>query len=514
MTSHTVADKSIQFLLDLSFDPASVAGYDGYFRLLNPAWANTVGTSPNQLMEHPLIFWIHPEDQAEVSRKIEKLRREGTEVTFTSRFQCGNREYTTLEWKLAADPERQLIYAVARDATEAGMNRETIQRREREILTLYRLSEILQSPQPIDELYREIVDEICSATGFPIATIAFFDETRKKIVFRGARGLPVRSGRSSSELPIEDTFSGVVVRTGKPFIVTAASETSKYRSTVLRKAGAETFYGYPMMVGNKVVGALGLAHPESIEIDSHTAQWIQSLANYVAALTERKLSEENLKRSGQQLRDLSAHLRFAVEEERKSIAREIHDELGQELSLLGLELGLMEARLRKDQKDLRRTAKSMAKLVNSSIQTVRRISSDLRPMVLDNLGLGAAADWHTREFQRRTRIRCELRVSPPDIKLDSERSTALFRILQEALTNVARHSKATRVRVHLEEKGKKINLTVRDNGIGLTKEQAQDVRSYGLTGIRERVLHLGGTCTMAGSPEKGTQISVTIPKEQ
>jgi PAS domain S-box-containing protein len=511
MVSDTDLDSSIQSLLDLSSDLTCVVGYDGYFRHLNCNWEGAVGFTSKELLERSMISWIHSDDQAGMKRAFKRARENKTAVSVECRFHCKNNDFRKLEWHLTSNSGRQLTYAIVRDRSDAQSARDTLQRREREILTLYRLSEILHSPLPIDDLYKEIVDEICSATGFPIATIAIFDEAKKKIVFRGSKGLPVQSGRSSSELPMEDTFSGVVVRTGKPFIITAASATSKYRSTVLRKAGAETFYGYPMMVGNKIIGALGLAHPESIEIDVHTAQWIQSLANYVAALTERKLSEEQLKRSGEQLRDLSAHLRLAVEEERKNIAREIHDELGQELSLLGLELGLLQAKLRHDQKDLRASTKSMAKLINSSIQTVRRISSDLRPMVLDNLGLGAATEWHTKEFQRRTRIRCELQVIPPEIRLDSERSTALFRILQEALTNVARHSKATRVKVRLEEKGTSISLTVRDNGIGLTKEQADDIRSYGLTGIRERVLHLGGTCTLAGSRGKGTQVSVTIP---
>jgi signal transduction histidine kinase len=397
--------------------------------------------------------------------------------------------------------------------SNATNSEEILVQRDKEMLTLFKISEIFQSARPLDELYNDIVEEICTATGFPIVTIAITDTKRQRISFRGAKGLPIPKGQSLLEMPFEDTFSGTIVKTGKPLIIDHASELQDYRSTILEQLGAQTFIGYPMVVGGKIIGAISLAHANSIPLSEQTKRWIQTLANYVAALTERKQAEEELRNSHDQLRNLAAHLRSAVEDERKSIAREIHDELGQELSLLQLELGLVESRLRADQKELRKRTKVMSKLIDSAIQTIQRISSDLRPTLLDNLGIGAAVEWQTKEFQRRTKIACEVSIIPPEIKLDQDRSTALFRILQEALTNIARHAHATSVTVVLAERNAGVELTVIDNGIGIVPERIADARSFGLIGMRERVYQLDGTVTVTGTPREGTQVRVSIPRK-
>ena len=512
-TSHTKDHTAPERLLDLSLDLFCIVGADGYFKHLSNAWEKTLGFTTKELMEQPYIEFIHPDDRDTTKEQLQRAMTGESLASFENRFLCKDGPHKWLTWRAKADPGNRLLYAVARDATERKIAEEALARRDREILTSHKLWEIFHSHQPLDQLYNDIVEEICAATGFPIAVIAIFDEAHQKIIFQGSKGIPAPFGLTSPEFHTEDTFSGVVVRTGKPLIVTRASEHSEYKSAILEKVGGQTFVGFPMMVGEKIVGSLGLAHPESIEITDGMARWIESLANYVAALTERKRAEEDLRLSREQLRELSTHLRSAVEEERKRIAREIHDELGQELSLLRLELGLIEGRLRKDQKDLRKGTKSMSKLIISSIQTVRRISSDLRPTLLDSLGLGAAVEWQVKEFQKKTKIRCDLSIEPTELKVDQDRSTALFRILQEALTNVARHSKATKVKVKLQASEKSIVLTVQDNGIGIAPERIADAKSFGLIGIRERVHQLGGSVSIGGSRKKGTLVSVTVSRE-
>jgi signal transduction histidine kinase len=148
-----------------------------------------------------------------------------------------------------------------------------------------------------------------------------------------------------------------------------------------------------------------------------------------------------------------------------------------------------------------------------SIQSVQRISADLRPTLLDILGLGAAVDWAAKEFQKRTGIPCHFSVDPPEMKVDQERSTALFRILQEAFTNVLRHAKATKVSVQLVKLPGAVVLTVQDNGVGISLQRITDSKSVGLTGMRERVLPWGGTLAITSKPAKGTEIVVTVPIE-
>ena len=218
----------------------------------------------------------------------------------------------------------------------------------------------------------------------------------------------IQSDRPTLEIPIDGTPAGEVVRTGNPVIETHLLERSKYQQTGLRQTQAQTFIGYPMKIGEKIIGCLNLLHTENIEISKEMEQWIGSLANYVAVLTYRKRTEEELRLSREQLRELSNYTQSAIEVERKRIAREIHDELGQQLSLLQLELGVIENKLPRSEKDLRNKSKSMTKLIDATIRTVQRISTDLRPTLLDDLGLGAAVEWEVKEFQKRTKIKCHI----------------------------------------------------------------------------------------------------------
>jgi len=228
-------------------------------------------------------------------------------------------------------------------------------------------------------------------------------------------------------------------------------------------------------------------------------------------ITERKRADEELLTSREQLRNLAAHLQAVREGERTSIAREIHDDLGQTLTALKMDLSLLGAKLPKDQKSLLKKTKSMSKLIDSTIQTVQRISAELRPGVLDDVGLTAALEWQGNEFQKRTGIKCELTVDPEDIFLDKDRSTAIFRIFQETLTNVARHSKAKWIKVNLKKKARRLELKVRDNGRGITEEQISNSKSFGLIGIRERVQFLGGKVEIRGIQNRGTTLKAWIP---
>jgi PAS domain S-box-containing protein len=400
---------------------------------------------------------------------------------------------------------------VVRDLTRRVRGREALLKRNRELLTFYKLSEIVLSSRPLEQSYTAIVKEISQATGFPIVTVAIYDESRDMMVFRGLMNFPGNPGRPVLELPANQTLSGIIMRTGKPIIESHLIGNPRYRSILMRGVKAHTFVGHPMKYRGRFIGCLNLAHTKSVEVSASTVKWIESLANYVALLTERKHIEEELRESREQLRELSRETHSAIEEERKRIAREIHDQLGQELSLFQLELGLIQDQLLRTQKDLRKKLQTMSTLVDSSIKTVQRISADLRPTLLDNLGLGAAVEWAAKEFQKRTRIRCQVALAPAEVKIDQDRSTALFRTLQEALTNVLRHAKATKVSIQLMKTEDAIVLTIRDNGTGIPRKRINDSKSVGLTGMRERVRPWGGKVVITGELRKGTEITVTVP---
>jgi two-component system, NarL family, sensor histidine kinase UhpB len=228
-------------------------------------------------------------------------------------------------------------------------------------------------------------------------------------------------------------------------------------------------------------------------------------------ITMRKQTEEELKTSREQLRNLLAYLESAREKERMYIAREIHDELGQTLTALKMDLFWMHKRLPGEQKALTEKTVSMLKLIDSAATTVRRISGELRPGLLDDLGLTAAIEWQIGEFQRRTGIQCEVVLDPEEIIIGQDISTALYRIFQEALTNIARHSHAKTAEIFLEMKQHEIRLSIKDNGRGISPNKIGSTKSFGLIGIRERVRLLQGEVEITGANNKGTTVRVTIP---
>ena len=228
-------------------------------------------------------------------------------------------------------------------------------------------------------------------------------------------------------------------------------------------------------------------------------------------IAERRLAEEQLKASEENLRALAARLQSVVEEERTRIAREIHDELGQALTGLKMDLTWLAGKLPKGQKSLTGKMTSVFELIDGTIQSVRRIASGLRPDVLDEVGLAAAIGWQTHDFQKRTGIRCKIEVPADGATVDKERSTAAFRIFQELLTNVARHAQATKVGIALQLDDHSLVLKVEDNGKGIASTEPHRTKSLGLLGIRERVALFGGKVEITGTPGKGTRVTVSIP---
>jgi PAS domain S-box-containing protein len=247
---------------------------------------------------------------------------------------------------------------------------------------------------------------------------------------------------------------------------------------------------------------------ELTELDGQTV-----VIGMIIDITERKRMENELMRSREQLRRLSARLQQIREEERIRIAREIHDELGGFLTVLKLDLSSLGKEATTSSPSFRLQLDSMAKTMVAAIGSVRRICSDLRPSVLDHIGLAAAIEWQVQEWQAKTGIRCTTSSRIDDEHLDPGRATAAFRILQEALTNVARHARATSVQVRMWTELGRLRLEVRDNGCGIDETTVSDATSLGLLGMKERVFTFGGRVDIYGSPQRGTTVDVSIPLE-
>jgi len=228
-------------------------------------------------------------------------------------------------------------------------------------------------------------------------------------------------------------------------------------------------------------------------------------------ITDRKMAEQELLASRTQLRELSAYLQVVREEERTRISRELHDELGQSLTAIRIGLSVIETQHGMQDDEWLKSVSGLKKIADSTVESVQRIAADLRPLILDELGLLPAMDWLLESFSERSAIAYELSLPSTPLAFSREASTAIFRILQESLTNVSRHSQATLVGVALKETKDFITLKITDNGKGIDSSVSRH-DSLGLLGMRERAFMLGGKLKIQSRAGSGTSIEVRIPK--
>ena len=241
--------------------------------------------------------------------------------------------------------------------------------------------------------------------------------------------------------------------------------------------------------------------------------WLYRQSMQARALSlEQGLRErtEELLRSRQRIRELVSHQERVREHERTCVAREIHDELGQYLTALRMDTALLRIKLVTLDPALVERTDAMKDLIDHTITAVRSLATQLRPAALD-LGLASAAEWLVHDFSARAGVECLLDIPEKDLELSEDLATATFRILQESLTNVSRHARAGMVEIHIERDADALHMNVRDDGVGFDLQQAGEHKTYGLMGIRERAIMLGGEVHIVSSPGAGTNLTVRLP---
>ena len=238
---------------------------------------------------------------------------------------------------------------------------------------------------------------------------------------------------------------------------------------------------------------------------------VKGYIGIVLDVTERKEAEISLEENSKQLRELSRHLQQVREEERTKIAREIHDELGQQLTGLKMDIAWLMKKTGMDNPDIKKKFADTLLLVDNTVRSIRRIATELRPSVIDDLGLNASLEWQVTELRRRMNIEIEYVNSFDDTNINPDISIGIFRILQESLTNIAKHAAAKKLKISITELDGTVTLTVEDDGIGFETAAKKDQLTFGLIGIKERTSMLQGECTIFSEPGRGTKIVVRIP---
>jgi len=255
---------------------------------------------------------------------------------------------------------------------------------------------------------------------------------------------------------------------------------------------------------------------EEFPIDASISQLAEDGTRFFTVIlrdvTARVQGEQALRRSKEELQELGAAAHMAREQEKSRIARELHDELGQALTMLQMDVAWCKDNQPQSPGFSAKIAR-MEALLKTTVAATRRIASDLRPLMLDDLGLLPAVEWLVQNFKQRTGVACALHVDDPDLPVAGAHATAVFRIVQESLTNVAKHANATRADVAIDQADGEVHVRVSDDGIGFDLGDARRPNAFGLLGVRERASLLGGTVAISSAPGKGTRVDVRLPVE-
>lgn len=373
----------------------------------------------------------------------------------------------------------------------------------------------------IDETLNFCIRQVCEFAGWPLGHMYLTAENPSEGLVPTPFWYVERPGQFETfqKVTQETSFEagiglpGRVLVSGEPaWIIDVTKDPNFPRAKLAHDSGIKSGFAFPILIGIKVVGVMEFFSPKAVEPDPEMLDIMAQIGTQLGRVLERKQAQDESERSEDQLRKLYHRLEQVREEERTRTAREVHDHLGQVLTAIKLELSLLSNKLVDDNPAIKESTRILLEMSDEAIQNVKKISMDLRPPILDDLGIAEAIVWQAKEFTRRTEIKCEFKDELDGFEPCLERSTTLFRIFQETLTNIVRHAWATEVCVTLSHSDEKVTLKVQDNGCGISSGQVSNVRSLGLLGMRERAMVWGGNVLIRGVRNGGTTVTINIRK--
>lgn len=388
---------------------------------------------------------------------------------------------------------------------------------------LQQISTAANEADGVESLLQFALDRICLISGWKLGRVYLWSSETEMLelapIWYMEEETALKEFKLELEKQIHSTASGIAMRVIKERKVIWVDDFRSVFTTLEQdlawKAGIYFCCSIPLFVRETIVGVLEFFSGPEIPEPSFL-EALRHIGSQIGRVFERTYSENYLRNSREELRSLAARLQHVREEERVRIAREIHDELGQLLTVLKIDLSLLrkkKSEIVHNEERLINEINSMSKVADSAIQSVQRIATELRPLILDDLGLLEGIEWYVKDFQKRSGIVCNISIDA-EVPLNpgAESGTAIFRILQETLTNVIRHSQATIVDVSLTQDASSLRLSVHDNGVGIPTDEISNSKSLGLIGMRERATVLGGELTIESNNSKGTTVAVRIPR--
>ncbi|MBI4516168.1 MAG: PAS domain S-box protein [Deltaproteobacteria bacterium] len=489
---------------------------EGRFTFANRRAAEISGYGVDELLGRPYAMLFTGQELAGVNEQFARAIRgeqiSGYEATLT-RKDGGRPTLRIRTSPLLRDGQIETLVATADDVTERL-------RAERQLAAQYAVARVLAESPSLVEAAPRLLQAVCEAAGWDLGEL--WQVCTKANVLRWA-GLWHAPGLNPGPFALKShgtTFApgaglpGRVWTSGRPrWIPELSADKYFVRLGAAQRTGLRSAFAFPIRHGGHVVGVMAFFKRDPQPPNHDLLHVFDGLGNQIGNYIERKRGEERLERSEEKLRALANRVLAAQEVERTRVAREIHDELGQVLTAVKFDLVALAEEIGTRRRPASEQAQALVRTLDDTIGTVQRITAELRPGILDELGLAAAVAWQLQEFKRRTGVRTRLRVTPAgaDLAIERERATTAFRILQEALTNVARHARASRVEVTLRQDDSTLFVKIGDNGKGISKTQAASTRSLGLVGMRERASLWDGCVHVAGARGRGTRVSVRIP---
>jgi PAS domain S-box-containing protein len=443
---------------------------DGWVKFCNPKSVEISGYSVEEQKGRPFIEFMHPDDRDPILknytfRMAGKPSPERYEITFIHKD--GRPRFFRLNTKLITWDNRPASLVFATDMTEEKMTQEALRESEGRYRALF-----------------ETTEEGVFITSEDGQVQTLNPACRKLFGLKKTEDL---SRHSAGNYYLNQADRKAFLRAIYP-----KGYVRNFESTY-RKADGTTFTGLLTATLHKDVEGRPL------------------FMGIIRDISQRKRAERKLQDSRRELKNLSEHLQTLLEEEKKEISRRIHDELGQQLTALKMDLYWLNRHFPGQQPLLSHKIKAMSRMVDTTIHTVQNICEELRPALLDNLGLTDALEWQVKNFRERTGLGINLTVSPRRVTLSQQDATLIFRLFQETLNNIFLHAQATQVKIALKKSKNLLTLTIRDNGLGITEAQINHPRSFGILGMRERVDARGGRMRIRGLAGKGTEIAIKIP---
>ncbi len=537
------SEQRFRHLVDRGWDLIVMSDESGNIKYVNESIQRILGYSVSEFREIGGFAMAHPNDLIKIEKDMQKLLLPGVESLVNEyRVRHKDGSYRWLEvvgTNFLDDKSVNAIVANCRDITErkkaearVRRSRQNLKESNISLQTVNRIAGELHKTFAADEVLKRAIDSLAHFSKNHSVVIYMANDNKDRLILKNLQGTATTDSVFPDSLPGDTGLAGTAFSQNVLTWTSNIQEDKRILQTiknVMYELKIRSAVFFPITYQQEVFGVVGMAFrhryaPGTKDRDTFLAigQTIglalsnaMQVARIEHEVRERRKAEKELRDHREQLRQLSAHLQSVREEERASIAREIHDELAQVLTALKMDLVILgreiEEQAAPKAPDMIREIEAMKKMIDNSIQQVRRLISELRPDLLANLGIIETIEWQLKEFENRTGIHCKFENNTEYLELERDRSIALYRIVQEALTNISRYAKADRVSVSIARKNGRVLLFIEDNGIGIAGYPLENGKGYGLLGMKERTYILGGQLKIYSEKGKGTRIEVNIP---